>query len=641
MSILKNMSVQQKIFAVLLPSLAIIFITATMIIYTGQRDLITTTQESMIAGTVDKTEQELQVWIDDKITDAKRFAELPIVKDACRGVNLDAAQKMLADLLAVSNEYENLFIAEPGGRLYLAGAGQATIGQINISKIPVYAENARQAQAGKPWISNAGMSPASGRPVALITTPIFDGNEVIGILGTPVELMVFSDKYITDYKLGESGYMYIIDHEGLVLAYPDKSQILSLNLTDHDFGSKMLAMKNGQFNYLWKGKDVIVRFKTNPTTNWMIALRQETDEFLADVRFMGMVLGLIGVVLIAVAAVLVWLSTRNVVVTLKKTVLMLKDIAQGEGDLTQRLEVKSNDEIGDMAKWFNTFVDKLHSVIGQVKTSTEQVTTAAQEISATSEELASGAEEQQSQTSEVAASMEEMAATILQSSSNTNNASDSAKKAADVASNGGGIVQETITGMGRISDAVRSSAQRIEELGQQSEEIGKIIAVIDDIADQTNLLALNANIEAARAGDQGRGFAVVADEVRVLAERTTKATAEIAEMINGIQGSTNTAVTAMDDGIKEVETGVDMAGKAGSALEEIIAVVNDVDSVITQVAAAAEEQSAGAEEISANVEGISTVTKQSAGSAQQMASAAQQLSKEAESLDGLVSQFKL
>ncbi len=184
--------------------------------------------------------------------------------------------------------------------------------------------------------------------------------------------------------------------------------------------------------------------------------------------------------------------------------------------------------------------------------------------------------------------------------------------------------------MGRISDSVRSSASKIKDRGHRSDEIGKIINVIDDIADQTNLLALNANIEAAHAGDQGRGFAVVADEVRVLAERTTKATAEIAEMIKGIQVGTNDAVATMNEGIKLVDEGVDLAENAGKSLDEII-----------QVAVTSQEQSSGAEQISANVEGISTVFRQSAMTAQQVATAAQQLNTEVTSLTTLVGRFKL
>ncbi|MFH1851251.1 MAG: HAMP domain-containing methyl-accepting chemotaxis protein [Candidatus Neomarinimicrobiota bacterium] len=345
---------------------------------------------------------------------------------------------------------------------------------------------------------------------------------------------------------------------------------------------------------------------------------------------------------IAIFAVLggVYISYRQVVFPIQNLNNLVRSI-NDTNDLNKSMEFDRQDEIGELVQGINIFIKQLHSIISSVKESANQVAGAAQDISASSEQLATGSEEQQSQTSEVATSIEEMAATILESSNHINNASSLAKNATDVATNGGDIVQQAVSGMERISCSVQSSAQLIGKLGQQSKEIGQIISVIDDIADQTNLLALNANIEAARAGDQGRGFAVVADEVRVLAERTTKATAEIAEMIKGIQNGTSSAVTAMKDGIKEVEVGVDLVGKSGNVLSEIIDVVKKVDGVFSQVAVMVEQQSSGAEEISANVEGISTVTKHSARSAQQMASAAQQLSREADALTVLVNQFTL
>ncbi len=392
--------------------------------------------------------------------------------------------------------------------------------------------------------------------------------------------------------------------------------------------------------------ETIMRTKTEPLLEEVLVVFDdaltEFDKWAASANqtmISGIVIGLITSLVIAVIVILILIS--GIINPINRVVFMIKDIAEGEGDLTKRLELDSKDEMGTLANWFNTFVDKVHKIIKQVKISAEQVSSASEQISASSEELASGAEEQQSQTSEVATSIEEMTATILDSSQNANQALDASKNAADVALKGGEVVDNTVTGMGRISDSVKTSANKIKELGERSEEIGKIIGVIDDIADQTNLLALNANIEAARAGDQGRGFAVVADEVRVLAERTTKATAEIADMIKGIQDGTSGAVESMNEGIQQVEEGVALAGNAGESLRQIIEVAQSVQGTINQIAVTAEEQSSGAEQISANVEGISTVTKQSASSAQQVASAADQLNRETSDLNNLVNQFKL
>ena len=181
----------------------------------------------------------------------------------------------------------------------------------------------------------------------------------------------------------------------------------------------------------------------------------------------------------------------------------------------------------------------------------------------------------------------------------------------------------------------------MRELGKSSDQIGEIISVIDDIADQTNLLALNAAIEAARAGDQGRGFAVVADEVRKLAERTTKATKEIAGMIKKIQADTTGAVRSMEEGTTEVERGIKLADRAGTSLQEIVGVSQKLTDMVTQIAAAGEEQSSASEQISKNVEGISKVTGETAQGTQQIARAAEDLNRLTENLQQLVAAFKV
>ena len=255
--------------------------------------------------------------------------------------------------------------------------------------------------------------------------------------------------------------------------------------------------------------------------------------------------------------------------------------------------------------------------------------------------MAAGAQEQSSQTTEVAAAVEQMTKTIYETTKNTGQAAEASKNAGKVAKEGGNIVEETIIGMNRISDVVTKSAETVQELGKSSNQIGEIVQVIDDIADQTNLLALNAAIEAARAGEQGRGFAVVADEVRKLAERTTKATKEIATMIKQIQKDTAEAVISMQTGKNEVNNGKQLALKAGDALTEIISGADKVVDIVTQVASASEEQSSASEQISKNIESISSVTQQSASGVQQIAHASEDLNRLTLNLQELIAQFKL
>ena len=220
-------------------------------------------------------------------------------------------------------------------------------------------------------------------------------------------------------------------------------------------------------------------------------------------------------------------------------------------------------------------------------------------------------------------------------------AAEGAKRASQSASDGARVVEKTVFVMGQIALKVQESARTVESLGERSDQIGTIIGTIEEIADQTNLLALNAAIEAARAGEQGRGFAVVADEVRALAERTTRATKEIGEMIKAIQKETHGAVAAMEQGVRQVESGTIEAAKSGQALQDILQQINHVAMQVNQIATAAEEQTATTSEISSNLTQITEVVQQTSQGAHESAAAAAQLSGNADDLQRLVMQFKL
>lgn len=311
------------------------------------------------------------------------------------------------------------------------------------------------------------------------------------------------------------------------------------------------------------------------------------------------------------------------------------------GDLTVRVNAERDDEIGRLFDGFNRSVENLRGMVLHLTEAVSTSAAAATQISSSTEELSAGAHEQSSQTHEVAAAVEEMTSTILDNAKSASHAAQVASSNQKTAQNGGDIVQETIQMIRHVSEVVQDSAIKIEKLGVSSSEIGEIISVINDIADQTNLLALNAAIEAARAGEQGRGFAVVADEVRKLAERTTNATKEIAQMIKGIQQETKDAVTGMNRGSQEVAHGLTLADKADEVLKEIVASSQEVFDNVSQIAAASEEQSATSEQISRSVTSISSVTSQSAMGIDQIARSAEDLNKLTENIFALISQFKV
>lgn len=295
----------------------------------------------------------------------------------------------------------------------------------------------------------------------------------------------------------------------------------------------------------------------------------------------------------------------------------------------------------EIASGINLTVSTLTEPVYKLSEAINATATAANEISSSTEKMASGTNEQTAYINEVTAAMEEMTRTIFSTTKNTSFAAESSKHSAEKAKEGGKIVNDVINGMNKISEVVEQSANRIYILGENSDKIGEIIQVINDIADQTNLLALNAAIEAARAGEQGRGFAVVADEVRKLAERTTKATKEIAGMIKQIQIDTAQAVESMKIGTQNVENGKILVRNAGDVLREIIESSEKVTDVIVQVAASSEEQSATSEQIAKSIETINNVIRDSANGVYQIAQAAEDLNRLADNLQKLIDQFDL
>jgi methyl-accepting chemotaxis protein len=336
---------------------------------------------------------------------------------------------------------------------------------------------------------------------------------------------------------------------------------------------------------------------------------------------------------------IVWVIKTIIIRPLRTIANKMQHVA--DGDLSSEIEINRNDEIGELAGSINTAVDKMRTTLTTVLESSCQVATAVGTVYATSEQMAIGAEEVAVQASTVATAGEEMAATSCDIANNCQMAAEGSRVATDEANRGAEIVLNSINIMSRIADRVRASAQTVANLGARSDQIGEIVGTIEDIADQTNLLALNAAIEAARAGEQGRGFAVVADEVRALAERTTRATHEISGMIKTIQKETKDAVSAMNEGVLEVEQGTEQATHSGKALERILDQINSLGMQVNQIATAAEEQTATTSEISSNMIRINDIGKNVAVHAHTSALEASHLNADAEALLSSLGMFKL
>lgn len=312
-----------------------------------------------------------------------------------------------------------------------------------------------------------------------------------------------------------------------------------------------------------------------------------------------------------------------------------------DGDLTVRVPVQSQDDIGKLASTLNSTIETIEQMLSRVAESADRTVLAAHEISNVTTGLNNSAHQQSSQAEQVASAVEEMSATIEQTTQQTSLAAHEASLANDDAQSGNGAMKTMVENARKVSDVVVSSAQKISALGKSSEQIGEIVSTIDEIADQTNLLALNAAIEAARAGEQGRGFAVVADEVRKLAERTQKATKEISAMIKIIQHDTSEAVGAMEAGTRLVQEGEQAITQSAEAFRAILERTERVSDVMAQLATASEQQAATSNTMAKSVSTITGVIEESARGVGNISESASGLQAQAEELQQLIRQFRI
>ncbi|MDO8907285.1 MAG: methyl-accepting chemotaxis protein [Pseudohongiella sp.] len=364
---------------------------------------------------------------------------------------------------------------------------------------------------------------------------------------------------------------------------------------------------------------------------------QERERLVAT-YITSFILIVLGVTVMALAISL--LVQRSIVKPVVEVVNALRDMAEGDGDLTQRIRVSSKDEVGELAHWFNVFAERIQTVIGRFKDSAQNLTIASSQLSSTITRTAEGAMRQQNEIEHVAKAMSEMAGTVEEVARNVSMSANDAQKADEESAKGANVVTQTMGAINALARDIDQASEVITDLQKETDNIGSVLDVIRGIAEQTNLLALNAAIEAARAGEQGRGFAVVADEVRTLASRTQASTEEIQVMIHKLQSGANQAVQVMVKGRDQAASSVDHASRAGQSLQTITRAVSVIKDMSNQIASASEEQSAVTIEINRNINNISEVANETANGSREISKGATELARLASEMQALVAQFK-
>ncbi len=399
-------------------------------------------------------------------------------------------------------------------------------------------------------------------------------------------------------------------------------------------------------------QEKLVAFKTDRSRH----LEDELGTLIDNSKMQRLVNVLLFAVVVVVAMLFAWfIITRAISRPLNNTVSMLRDIAEGEGDLTKRLEVNTNDEVGEMARWFNVFIDKLQGIIKDITGGVETLSSSSTELSAISEQMTRGIQESSEKANTVSAAAEEMnanmnnvAAAMEQSATNTNMVATAAE---EMSATIGEIAQNAEKARGISDEAAHkatSASTNMDELGNAAKSIGKVVETITEISEQVNLLALNATIEAARAGEAGKGFAVVANEIKELAKQTAAATLEIKEKIDGIQGTTGTAVIQISEITQVIKDVNEVVATIATAVEQQSAATKEIATNVAQASRGIQEvnenvnqSSSVSGEISSDIAGVSVSMNEMSTSSSQVNLSAQELSKLAENLKGMVDQFKI
>ncbi|RXJ73545.1 methyl-accepting chemotaxis protein [Veronia nyctiphanis] len=493
--------------------------------------------------------------------------------------------------------------------------------------------------------------------ITSITVPLVQNGKVLGIMGLDINLSQLQSILVdVDSKLyGGAGNVTIVGNDGVLAAWDqDISRIGDIITGDSSMPSALANWLNSdQIQVRWTDDDKWLQvFKPISTGsgNWGVVIQLPVNTVLADAYELGDIVSdqfstsqnttwLIGVVIIGLGLVIVYFAAQQIVKPIKVVVERLKDIASGEGDLTQRIELKQQDEVGELANWFNKFLDKLQGIIQDVVQSVSEIEQTARGAADIAGNTRDGSELQFREVDLVATAAEQMTMTASEVANHTENALNAAISATTAATSGQSVASQSAQSMNSLVDKMNAAKPVVEQLKSSNESINQILTVIEGVSDQTNLLALNAAIEAARAGDQGKGFAVVAEEVRQLSIRSQQSVTQIREVIEEVGIGIGSVVGAIEEGNKLAGDTSLQVEEAANSLNNIAEAIRSIEELNAQIARAAEEQRTVSAEVNGNVSNIREQSEGILTNAERSAEVGQRLASLSEQQKSLVGQF--
>ena len=621
-------SIKYKIMVPVLVAAALGILALVGIVYKEASSIISTDIESI---TQSKVEKVITV-VDGKLNEWKQTIVTLSSVEVVKNRDFEGVKK-LASSSEFSKDFENIIISGKDG-IYVSTNGEGG----NISDREYFP----QVMGGQSVISKPVISKSTGKPIIVVATPIRDqGGVVVGLIGGTINLETIT-KFVNSEKLGTTGYAYMLDKEGIVMAHPKSEYILKENFLNNkskslvEITKKMISGNSAVENYEFEGVEKIAAYGTVKSTGWSIAMATTYGEVSKSITSLRNIVAIVGIITIAVIGIIIYIIVIRTIKPLIEIADITKEVAAG--DLTVNVNIKSKDEIGLLANNFNSMIENIRGLLSEVSemgttvasasqqmmVSTEDTSKIAEQVASTISEIAQGATAQAEAAHNGSDMVNELVAEIDKISNHAVNSEKLTVKAMETVKSGIRIGEYQNSKTLENKEAAMNVGEAIELLANKSHEIGQIVEFITDIAEQTNLLALNAAIEAARAGEQGRGFAVVAEEVRKLAEESNRATQDISKIINEIKTSVDTAVKDMSAAKAIVGEQEEAAKETVGIFEEILNAVSEVTENIKEVSEASKIINENSKVVGSNIDNIASIAQENAAGVEEVAASTEE-----------------
>ena len=541
---------------------------------------------------------------------------------------------------------ENLYFAKLDGEAIIHNGVVANVGSRS------YFDELVRKGSKQSVLTNPLISISSGNPIAVLGEVVKNTQgQPIGMLGIALTMDELSN-IANNLEMGEGSYGWVVDGTGMLVAHPSPAARMKINVTEGDdngytglseLGKIFIQGKAGIGDILnLDHEHVTMVWHPIPNTpNWTVGVSVPNEVFTATTTQLLTRVSLVIVLVLIILASIIFVVARQQVLPIRAMARRMHEIAEGEADLTQSLAITRQDELGDLAKGFNQFIERIRLLVETLVKTAHQLAASANQVENSSHKMGEAMNHQQSEVDQIAVAMNELVATVEEVARSAQDASDAAQVGGNETDSGAEQVKQVVISIKQQADIINQTANEIEKLQESGQQIGEVMTVIRGIAEQTNLLALNAAIEAARAGDAGRGFAVVADEVRTLAARTHESTEQIQTTIDELLNRITLAVDAMHSSSEGSNAMVASAEKAGHALEGITQAIDNIEGMNIQIASATQQQSSTVDELNRNLERIVELSSTTSLSSQEVATSGTELNKLASELQQLIGRFKV